>query len=122
MLRGEVDLPDAITWLDPALGVLPAGSVDAAATELAETVEMSKVLTRLGEAGHRVVADLPPLPPHGDANLLTDHFSSTVLVVRAGLARVDEVRAATRMLPVQHCVILNGTSSAVPQWLRSFRL
>ena len=66
VLRGEVELAAAICWLDPQLGVLPAGRVDAEACLLAEGVEMTKVLTRFAEAGQRVVADLPPLPPHGD--------------------------------------------------------
>lgn len=122
-LRGTVPLERCISWVDGALGVLRAGDVDPGGHDVDGGDlggRLPGVLGALAAAGCRVVADLPPLPPHGPGDRLAAAFSATLLVVRAGRTPVAEVRAAARTLASPPAVVLNATSSALPGWLRAF--
>jgi Mrp family chromosome partitioning ATPase len=122
-LRGTVPLEQCVSWVDSALGVLRAGDLDPDGKDVDGRdlgARLPGVLGALTAAGCRVVADLPPLPPHGPGDRLAPAFAATLLVVRAGRTPVEEVRAAARTLPSPPAVVLNATSSALPGWLRAF--
>ncbi len=122
LLRGERTLQECLTWVTPQLGVVRAGAVQDDAEHLSVAFAGSGVLAQLAAAGHRVVGDLPPLPPHGRADRTAGPFAATLLVVRAGRTPLEEIRSAVRALPAPPAVVLNGTSSALPSWLRAFGL
>jgi tyrosine-protein kinase Etk/Wzc len=117
LLRGEAVLADCVTWVQPGLGVLPAGSVHDVIDVLTR-FRRSDVLSDLLAAGHAVVADLPPLPPHGTADRVVDLFPKVILVVKAGVTPQPALRAAVSILDTTPAVVLNHKESAVPRWLR----
>lgn len=117
-LRGEVGLPECIVWLDQDLGVLPAGAVGDAGEAMLSSVVSSEVLPDLSLLADAIVADLPPLPPTGAADIVADLFDSVVLVVRAGATPLSAVTQALDALEAPPAVVLNRTASAVPGWLR----
>ena len=120
LLRGERPLEECLTWVTPQLGVVRAGGVQDDAEHLAVAFAGSSLLAQLAAAGHRVVGDLPPLPPHGRADRILGPFAATLLVVRAGRTPLAELRSAVGALPAPPAVILNGKASALPSWLRAF--
>lgn len=119
VLRGERRVVECLSWVTPTFAVLQAGSggVDDDASRTGAALR--EVLAELQELGYLVVADLPPLPPHGRGDTMVDLFSATILVVRAGRTRLPAVRSAVRLLAVPPAVVLNGKSSAVPRWVRA---
>lgn len=119
LLTGEASVAECIHWLDDRLGILPAGDPSDAADDLLARLPAAGLLGQLLDQADTVVADLPPLPPAGAATYLTTPFSAVLLVIRAGVTPVDRVRQAVDSLPESPAVILNGTGSAVPRFLRT---
>jgi Mrp family chromosome partitioning ATPase len=117
LVRGEAALTECITWAQPRLGVLPAGSVHDVVDVLTR-FRRSEVLSDLQRAGHAVVADLPPLWPHGTADRVVDLFPRLMLVVKAGSTALPALRSAVSTLDTTPAVVLNQKHSAVPRWLR----
>jgi Mrp family chromosome partitioning ATPase len=117
--RNEVDIDGAIQWTGAGPGVIHAGSATIDAERLWTRFGTTALLSELAAAGHRVIADLPPLTAHDRVDRAIDDFRSTIFVVRAGQTPVDEIRSAVRRLAASPAVILNGKASAVPRWLRA---
>lgn len=115
VLSGRLSIMDAIDWVAPDLGVITAGHAVSASS--VGGLGSIFVVRDLEAAGLDVVADLPPLPPVGVGDRLAALFSVTLLVVRAGSTRLDQVRQAAATLPEEPLVVLNGTSSAIPSWI-----
>ena len=65
-----------------------------------------------------LIADLPPLAPGTAAIRIAELFETLVLVVRAGGVDTQQIQEATSLLTQKPFVILNGTRSALPSWLR----
>lgn len=112
-----VSVEGRIDWVLPELGVLAVhpwlnarGSLTRAAAQ--------DVMDQLRALDVAVVADLPAVPPAGTADRFADLFDVVLLVVRSGLTPLDEVKRASDALPEPPLVVLNGTKSAIPRWLR----
>ena len=95
VLVGRVDLADAVQeWGSQVhLEVLLSGATPPNPAELLGTQQMADLLKHC-EEDYFVVVDAPPLLPVTDAAVLSRIVSGTVLVVRAGKTREDEVRQA----------------------------
>lgn len=117
VLDGAVSTSECVRWLGPGLGVLTAGPVDDV-PEVLSRFRHSQVLRDLKAAGHAVVADLPPLPPHGGADRVVDAFPDLVLVVRTGVTPRAALQSALVTLGRTPVVVLNQKASSVPRWLR----
>lgn len=118
VLRGEAPLVDCIEWVAEGLGVLPAGDPGDEGAALLTPPAVSQLLSGLRAFSDFVIADLPPLPPAGVADTVADLFGSVVLVVRAGATPMSVVSQAAETLETPPAVVLNGTASALPRWLR----
>lgn len=118
-LREEAPLDDCIYWLDDKLAVLVAGDVGHGAPELLSRLNGSDVMRQLRLACGVVVADLPPLPPVGLGGHVAGLCSTVLLVVRAGATPLADIRRGVSALNEPPPVLLNGTRSAVPAWLRT---
>lgn len=116
VLAGDLSVLDAIEWVAPDLGVIAAGHAVGEASGVGALGSMV-VVRDLESAGLDIVADLPPLPPVGVGDRLAALFSVTLLVVKAGSTRLELVRQAAATLPQNPLVLLNGTSSAIPDWI-----
>jgi protein-tyrosine kinase len=118
MMRGEVGLAECIVPLAPHLGLLPSGDAAGEPAKLLARFRSSGLLQNLRRRGYVIVADLPPMPPHGLADRVVDRFSGVLFVVRAGKTPVETVQAAIDRLDEPPALLLNGKNSAVPRWLR----
>lgn len=116
VLSGDLSILDAIEWVAPDLGVIDAGHAVREASGVGALGSIF-VVRDLEAAGLDIVADLPPLPPVGVGDRLAAIFSVTLLVVKAGSTRLELVRQAAATLPQNPLVLLNGTSSAIPNWI-----
>jgi len=67
-----------------------------------------------------IIADLPALLQSASGALLAESFDNTVLVVRAAVTPLPRVREAISTLNTEPVVMLNGTRSNLPDWLRRF--
>ena len=117
LLRGQVTLDETLTWITPQLGVV-LGGVAPDPARLLLAFRHSGLLAELEQAGYGVVADLPPVSPGHHGDRVVDLFDEVVLVVTAGATPLELVRGATLMLPRPPALLLNGTSSSVPRWIR----
>lgn len=116
LLLGRVALEDAIWKHDSGLDVLPSGIAPPNAAELLQTKAMGALLDRVRADYDVVVIDSPPLLPVTDAALLAARADGTLLVVRHGRTKRDQLATAIDRLaqvdvtPVG--VVLNGVPSA----------
>jgi Mrp family chromosome partitioning ATPase len=115
-IRGDVDIEDCIQWVTEDLGVVVAGADPSMATLLrGSTAE--DIVEAVWKHGDTLVLDLPPLEKGAGGVQLVDLCEAVALVVRAGVSthRIEEAAAALTTPPF---VILNGTKSATPRWVR----
>ena len=119
VIRGEASLSECIVWLAPHFGRVPAGDVRDEAHGLLALFRTRSIVTDLQRAGYAVVADLPPLPPHGAGDRAAVSFPNVLMVVRAGVTPLEVVQEAASELRRMPQVLLNGKRSAIPRWLRA---
>lgn len=118
VLRGEASLQEAVQWPDERFGVLTGGRPGGAAAALLAEVAGADFLRQLGAHRDVVVADLPPLPPEGLGLQVAAQCESVMLIVRAGTTPMTHIRRAIETMDKAPWVILNGTGSKTPRWLR----
>lgn len=120
LVAGRLD-PDAIrtTALDN-LCVIPSGGPVSATERLLRSQRMVALVGELRHAFDVVVIDTPPILTNSDGAPVVALADGALLVVRAGLASVEQVeRAVAEIEPVKlRGTVLNGAHSAVPQFLR----
>ena len=108
------DLASDLQWITDELAVLSL----VPGTGSQWVSDLAALVMNLQAKGFAVVGDLPPMPPHGDADRYLTCFAMTVMVVQAGRTPIADVRAATQLLPDPAVVVLNRTKSSIPRWLR----
>jgi Mrp family chromosome partitioning ATPase len=108
--------------LQPAgerISVIAAGEPAWSSSRLAMHVIGSGVLGEIARHADVVVADLPPLLSCSFGPVMARAFlQPSVLVIRAGLTPLPQVRQAIENLPGEPAILLNGTHSNLPRWLR----
>jgi Mrp family chromosome partitioning ATPase len=120
VIRGRAGIDEAIHQVDENLTVMAAGDVSGPPSRLARELASASLLSELQADFEVVVADLPALLQSATGALLAQAFDNTVLVVRAAATPVATVREAVSALDSQPVVMLNGTLSAIPEWVRKF--
>lgn len=112
LLLGRVQLEEAIWKHESGLHVLPSGIAPPNAAELLQTKAMGQLLERVRADYDVVLIDSPPLLPVTDAALLAARADGTLVVVRHGKTKRDQLATAIERLaqvdvtPVG--VVLNG--------------
>jgi Mrp family chromosome partitioning ATPase len=119
VVLGQARLDDAIRWLDPRAGVLPAGQGLTDPAALANGIRQQGLLQQLQDLADVVVADLPPMDPTGPGPRVVELIPDLLFVVRAGGASISAVRESIGLFDTPPPVILNRKKSAVPRWLRT---
>lgn len=116
LLLGRVALDEAVWKHESGLHVLPSGIAPPNAAELLQTKAMAQLLDRVRSEYDVVLIDSPPLLPVTDAALLAARADGTLLVVRHGKTKRDQLTTAVDRLaqvdvtPVG--IVLNGVPSA----------
>jgi tyrosine-protein kinase Etk/Wzc len=118
LIRGEASLEEAVQPLADGTTVVTAGAANGLAARLIVDPMASTVLEDMTRQFDVVIADLPPLLGSSYGRLAADLFERTLLVVRAGVTPVARVREAAASLKGEPVVILNGTSTRIPRWVR----
>ncbi|MEV4457632.1 polysaccharide biosynthesis tyrosine autokinase [Microbispora sp. NPDC049633] len=85
-------------WGRPGLAVLPSGRVPPNPSELLGSQNMRAVLAQLTDEYDMVIIDAPPLLPVTDAAALGANCDGTLLVVRHGKTRREQVARAGELL------------------------
>jgi protein-tyrosine kinase len=102
------------------LHVLPAGGAERIPGRPLRSSRMAAVVDAMRQSYDVVILDLPSLLTNSDGILLTDLADGVICVVRAGVTPAALVSRAVEQ--IEHGklrgVVLNGSDTAVPGWLR----
>jgi non-specific protein-tyrosine kinase len=118
LIRGEATLDDVVQPLADGISVITAGAANGAAAALVADLAGSDLLKEAQQRFDILVVDLPPILGSSFGRLTASFFDSIVLVVRAGITPVGQIREAITELPREPVVLLNGTTSPLPRWVR----
>ncbi len=102
------------------LHILPAGASANLPGRPLRSGRMASIVDAMRQNYEVVILDLPPILSNSDAILLTDLADGVICVVRAGVTPIAIVNRAVEQIEQSKLrgVVLNGTASAVPSWLR----
>jgi capsular exopolysaccharide synthesis family protein len=102
------------------LHIVPAGDGANSPGRPLRSTTMAAVVDAMRQSYDMVILDLPPLLVNSDAVLLTDLVDGVICVIRAGVTPSTLVMRAVEQVEESKLrgVVLNGTSSSVPGWLR----
>src|SRR5205823_3221615 len=100
--------------------IVPAGGPELIRGRPLRSSNMAMVVEAMRESYDVVILDLPAILVNSDSVLLTDLADGIVCVVRAGVTPTTLTKRAMEQLDQSKFrgVVLNGTSTAVPGWLR----
>lgn len=118
LARGEVGVHEALQPVAEGIFLMASGVVSDSVSRTVVDVVKANLLAVVEREVDVVVADLPPLLGGGPGYAASQAFDKLLLVVRAGVTPVTRVREATADLRVSPDVLLNGTHSSLPPWLR----
>ena len=118
MIRGEASLEEVVQPLADGTTVITAGAASGVPGRLIVDLMASTLLEDMTRQFDIVIADLPPLLGSSYGRLAADLFEKTLLVVRAGVTPVARIREAVSSIGREPVVILNGTSTRIPRWVR----
>jgi capsular exopolysaccharide synthesis family protein len=107
------------TFLDN-LTLVPGGAPTLHSARLLRSARMATALDAMCESHDLVILDVPAVLAGSDAMLLTDVADGVVFVVRTGVTPMPLINKALDQIEEKKLrgVVLNGSDSAVPGWLR----
>jgi Mrp family chromosome partitioning ATPase len=118
LARGEASLANVLQPVSPRIELISAGAWEGPSERTMSTILRSGILREIRERADILVADLPPLLGSSFGTAPVADFPELLLVVRSGVTPLGRIRQATAHLPVEPKVILNGTRSSLPLWVR----
>lgn len=98
VLEQQVGLTSAVQPLSPGLGLLSFGMMNAAPLNSLNAQRMGQVLETAAAQYDVVIVDAPPITRAADASILGCLGDGTLLVLRPGQVRVEDVRSAKGLL------------------------
>ena len=115
ILRGDIDLEDAIIHYNKYLDVITSGTKVKNPTELFSDEKFDNLLEKLKADYDYVILDTPPINPVSDALIIAQKCESLVMIVRAGGTSFESFEKAYNSLNVLEIkltgVIVNGFDS-----------
>jgi len=102
------------------LHVVPAGGAARVAGRPLRSSHMAAMVDAMRQTYDMIILDLPALLANSDAILLTDLADGVICVIRAGVTPIALVNRAVEQIEQRKLrgVVINGSASAVPGWLR----
>jgi capsular exopolysaccharide synthesis family protein len=102
------------------LHVVPAGAPASVPGRPLRSSRMAAVVDAMRQSYDVVILDLPAIMTNSDAVLLTDLADGVICVVRAGVTPTALLNRAVEQIEQSKLrgIVLNGSASAVPTWLR----
>lgn len=107
--------------LVPNLFIVPAGSAQEEPARFFHQLVDREVMVGLREVFANIVLDLPPTLTISYASLACALADRLLLVARSGSTPTDVLEASVRLIGKErlHGIVLNGTETRVPRWLRA---
>jgi tyrosine-protein kinase len=118
LAEGSATLEEVLQPIGPGVTLVAAGAGRRPPARTVTDLLASGALAAIGERVDVVIADLPPLLGSGLGQAPAAAVADLLLVVRSGVTPLGRVRQATAHLAVRPAVLLNGTRSSLPPWLR----
>jgi len=118
VVRGEVRLDEALRPVADGIRLVTRGIIKEGTARTAAEIVKSTLLAEAAHHADVIIADLPPLLGPGPGRTISRAFDEILLVVRAGVTPAARVREAAADLPVAPNVLLNGSYSSMPAWIR----
>jgi len=118
VVRGECALADVIQTVGDGVRFIPAGVASGSIARTVTEAGKLDLVSRIEREAGIVIADLPPLLGSTSGRSAAALFGDLLLVVRAGVTPVARAKEATANLPVEPSVLLNGTESRLPRWVK----
>jgi Mrp family chromosome partitioning ATPase len=118
LIRGDASIHDVVQPLADGMSTITAGAAAGAGPRLIVELMSSALFQELMAQFEVVVVDLPPLIGSSFAVQAAGLVERALLVVRAGVTPVAQVREAVASLPAEPVILLNGVESRLPAWLR----
>jgi Mrp family chromosome partitioning ATPase len=116
--RGKATIDKVMQPVAERMSVVPGGLIAASTARTVADILKADLVSELERRVDIVIVDLPPLLGSGSGPTAARAVESLLLVVRAGVTPVARIREATADLHVTPAVVLNGSYSNLPRWLR----
>jgi len=102
------------------LHLLPAGGPTDFPGRVLRSSRMAAAIEAMCQTHDLVILDIPAILANNDSLLLAELTEGVIFVVRAGVTPMPGVKKAISELNegLLRGVVLNGTTSAIPHWLR----
>jgi len=118
IVRGECTLEAAIQSLGNGVSFVPAGVASGSIARTVTEAGKRDLVASLARMAGLVIADLPPLLGSDSGRSAAALFGDLLLVLLAGVTPVARTKEAVANLPVEPAVLLNGTRSQIPRWMK----
>lgn len=118
LARGGISIADVLQPVDEGIAAVAAGAAGAAAPRIISDLLRMELIDKIGRDFDVVIADLPPLLGSSFGHALASCFPDLLLVLRSRVTPLARLKEATAHLPVEPKVLLNGTHSDLPRWVR----
>jgi Mrp family chromosome partitioning ATPase len=119
LAHGRATVEEVLQPAGDGISVITAGEPPWSPDRLAMDVVGSKALEEIGRHADVVIADLSAMSTCSFTHVLAGAFAPpALLVVRAGITPLPRVSQAIERLPAEPAIVLNGTQSSLPRWLR----
>jgi len=119
LAQGVNSLDEVLHPAGPRLAVITAGALlpDSEGTIL--DLLSAGVLQTIQAAADVLVIDLPPLLASSYGRRAAEVCEHLVMVVRAGITPLPQVREAIETVSPAPALLLNGVHSSLPRWMRT---
>jgi Mrp family chromosome partitioning ATPase len=118
LARGGISIDDVLQPIGEGVVAVAAGAAGAGAPRIITDILRTDLIDRIGRDFDVVIADLPPLLGSSFGHAVAGWFPDLLLVLRSRVTPLARLREATAHLPVEPKVLLNGTHSDLPLWVR----
>ncbi len=115
---GKATLDQVQQLIADGISLVPGGVIAVSTSRTVADVLKADLLSELNRRFDVLIVDLPPLLGGGSVPNAPRVVDNLVLVVRAGVTPVARIMEATADLHVTPAVVLNGSYSSLPTWLR----
>ena len=115
---GKATLDQVQQRITDGISLVPGGVIAVSTSRTVADVLKADLLSELNSRFDVLIVDLPPLLGGGAVPSASRVVDNLVLVVRAGVTPVARIMEATADLHVTPAVVLNGSYSSLPSWLR----
>ena len=114
LLRGEIELEDAVQNVMADLDVLSAGASDSEAIRALGQDALPRLLEKMSEQYDFVVVDTAPVLPVADALLISGHVDAVILSVYRDISRMPSVIACKERLESLGVHLLGVVVTGIP--------